>query len=494
LKNKFDLGSTTKTVFAMGEINVTKVQPLLPGSVLRGGTDVFCRVTPLLAPIYNKMEMVTETFFVADRQVWEDAEDFHSGGSFGSTPPVHPTIDLVARVGGVAEGDLANQMGIPVGSTAGTRTVNALPFRAFALIKNFFLTDDNYQTPIGLSMASGTDVTTNVTSQIVNWKKDYFMGLQPRQQKAESILLEIERIVNAPAWKAYKSGTETAGDINTPISTDGSGSANLYGVGGTNANLSLDPNGGLVLDAKEIRDGLMLTKYFENAERRGSNKYSDYIAQAFGCSRQDMRLDNPVRISRSKDILRFSEIIQTAPDSTSGDSEDTGVGSYKGHGIGSLKGRGYKFFVPEHGHLITIKYIRPSKACYPQGLNRHWSKTLKEHYFQPELAHMSSQAVLNKEIYAEHSNPNGTLGYGDMYDEYRQSMDVTSGSFLSTQDHWHLDRLFSGDFALNSATRKCIPSDRIFQDQSSGDHFFSLDFHKLMGLLPIPKSGQPTSL
>jgi len=485
-KNKFNLSSITKSTYKIGDLCPTKVMELLPGDVVRGSIDSFSRVTPLNAPGFVKLEKVTETFFVPDRQVWDDADEFHSGGAYGSTPPVYPTMDLYTLYGGsgIVAGSLANRMGLPVTTGSGKSTVSALPFRKFVHIYNTYFWNDNLQSgkPV-LSTASGADSTTSVANLTVFAKPDYFMRMSPRQKKTSSLLLEIERLTNAPKWRAHLENTDTASG-NAAIGSDASGYVN-----NGSDEISFDPRGGLVLNTSEIRDSLQLLKYFENAQRLGSDKYSDYAAKFFGVPKQDLRLDEPIRLSKAVDIFRFTEVLQAAPnvDATS----DEGVAAMKGHGISGSKGKGFKFFCMEHGHLMTVEYVRPVETAYHGGIPKMWLKTLKADHFQPDLAHMSQQPVQNRELKSDHASPTGTIGYVDIYDEYRSERNNTSGAFDATLNYWHADRKFSSDPAFNAGLLQVPDTTRLFQDASS-DHIYTLGFHNIKALRVVPKHGMPT--
>lgn len=486
MKFKHDLFKTNKLTFSVGELVPIGLYEVLPGDIIRGGTDFFTRVAPLNSPPYNKMEIVIETNYVPARQVWEDSEEFHSGGAYGSTPPVHPTINLYDRYGTtIPVGSLADMFGIRPGGTNTTRIVNALPFRVYNAIANHRHIRDDVQTPLVNSLASGTDTTSNYNSIVVEWRKDYFTRGHVRQQKAASILATVDRLASASYAKLYKAGTDTAAAA-VGLKTLANGELSDDAAGFT---YSIDPRGGLVIDSNDIRDGQKMLRYFENAERRGSNKYSDYISDVFGVSKQDMRLADPMLLSRIQDTLRVSEVIQTAP-TTAGSSD--GVGEYQGHGIGAVRARGYRQFIPEHGYVMVTAYIRPTRVAYMDGIERMWWKTLKEHYFQPELAHMSQQSRQNREVRADHASPTGTFNYGDIYDEYREGLDVTAGEFRigESNDDFHCDRNFTSDPSFNAAFLQCLIDPRMFQD-TTADHFYAIAYNNVKALRSVPPNGQP---
>ena len=110
--------------------------------------------------------------------------------------------------------------------------------------------------------------------------------------------------------------------------------------------------------------------------------------------------------------MAFSEILQTAPDQVEGGDEGF-VGTLKGHGITGLRGNKYRRFFEEHGHVITTMFVRP-KSIYQNMLEKKWSRTDKESYFQRELQEIGQEAILRKEIFAEVGAGGETIfGYND---------------------------------------------------------------------------------
>ena len=124
------------------------------------------------------------------------------------------------------------------------------------------------------------------------------------------------------------------------------------------------------------------------------------------------------------------------------DSTDSGLGNLGGHGIAAMRTNRYRRFFEKHGYVISLMHVKP-KSIYSQGLARTWNRRTKEDFFQKELQHIGMQEILNKELYAAHSSPEGTFGYQDRYDDYRRTFSSISGEFRGSAglDHWHMGRI-----------------------------------------------------
>lgn len=113
--------------------------------------------------------------------------------------------------------------------------------------------------------------------------------------------------------------------------------------------------------------------------------------------------------------------------------------------------------------FMSLLYVRPVPV-YAQGIERLWSRETKDDYWQREFEHIGQQEILNQEVYADGTQADkGTFGYQNRYDEYRRGVNTIAGELRTTQDYWHMARIFANRPALNSDFVTFNPTDRIFQ-------------------------------
>lgn len=458
-RSKFSLSHYKLLSARMGELIPCGLMEVLPGDTIQQATSALVRTMPLLAPVMHPVHVKLHHWFVPHRLVWEDFEDFITGGPDGLDDSVYPTITIGGGTG-AAIGSLADYLGVPTG--VNNIEVSALPFRGYNLIFNEHYRDEDLVTPLVIDLTSGPDTTTGTTLQRGAWEKDYFTSARPWETKGPAITIPIgasapvTRVTNAGPWDAYRDGTNTLAADN-PVSIF---SGELVG-GGVNPEISLDPAGGLIADLSSasaitinvLREALALQRYQEARARYGS-RYTEYL-RYLDVKSADARLQRPEYLGGGKQTIQFSEVLQTAEGTNP-------VGEMRGHGISALRTNRYRRFFEEHGYCFTFITVRP-KTMYAQGLARHWNRRTKEDFWQKELQFIGQQEVLYKEVYAAHATPEGTFGFQDRYDEYRRNESSIAGEFKDTTlDHWHLARIFSGDPALNAAFVTCTPTERIF--------------------------------
>lgn len=447
----------------MGELVPIGALEVLPGDSIQQSTNALVRAAPLLSPVMHPVNVNIQHYFVPYRLIWDDFEDFITGGPDGLNASVYPTITTPVSIG-FAVGSLADYLGIPPG--VASRAVSALPFRAYNFIFNEWFRDQDLVTPLTNSSASGADTTSNTTLQVGAWEKDYFTAARPWEQKGPAITIPLG--ANAPvvgigmapsasAANAGSTGYMTSGNI---ISTDPifATSSDDFWVksqtsgatgSGNRPQIFADLSSASAITVNALREALALQRYEEARARYGS-RYTEYLSY-LGVNSSDARLQRPEYLGGGRQTIQFSEIIQTA------EGTDP-VGSLKGHGIASMRSNRYRRFFEEHGIVISLLTARP-KTIYASGLERMWNRRTKEDFWQKELEHIGQQEILNKEVYFNHSSPENTFGYQDRYDEYRRKWSTIAGEFRTTLNYWHFARVFGSNPALNADFVKCVPTE-----------------------------------
>lgn len=449
----------------LGELVPIGLLEVLAGDSIQQSTNALVRAAPLLSPVMHPLRVSISHWFVPHRLVWEDWENFITGGPDGMDASVFPTISLTNP----AVGSLADYLGVPPGTF--TREVSALPFRAYALIFNEWFRDQDLVTALTIDRTSGADTTTNTALQNAAWEKDYFTTSRPWEQKGPSITIPIggdapvtysHENTNPWVFRRADTGALPPNSGIQSVDTDTATGARMqYGTPGSGGFTGqLDPAGNLVADLSSasavtinaLREALALQRYEEARARYGS-RYVEYL-NYLGVRSSDARLQRPEYLGGGQEIIQFSEVLQT------GEGTDP-VGTLRGHGISSMRSNRYRRFFEEHGYIISLVCARP-KTIYASGLSRTWNKRTKEDFWQRELEHIGQQEVLNKEVRLQHATPEGVFGYQDRYDEYRRQWSSIAGEFRTTLDFWHFARQFSSDPALNADFVKCVPTENPF--------------------------------
>ncbi len=455
-RSKFSLSNTKLLSCDMGELVPCGLTEVLPGDTVQQATNCLIRVSPLLAPVMHPVNARIHHWFVPHRLVWDDFESFITGGSDGFDASVFPTI-----TDNFTLGELGDYLGLPTGVAA--LEVSALPFRAYALVFNEWYRDQDLVTELVIDTTSGPDTTTSTVLQNIAWEKDYLTAARPWAVKGPVVTLPL--VGNAPVISdtaipnptLHTDNDATVRNLQSKQSSGGglqtnTGQGTASDVTWDATGLTADLSGVTAATVADLRLAMALQRYEEARARYGS-RYVEYLRH-LGVKSSDARLQRPEYLGGGRQTIQFSEVLQTAEGTQP-------VGEMRGHGIGALRTNRYRRYFEEHGYVLSMLSVRP-KTMYVQGLPRTWNRRTKEDFFQHELQAIGQQEVLNKEVYAAHTTPEGTFGFSDRYHEYRGTESTIAGEFRSSLlDFLHMARIFASDPALNSTFVTSVPTKRI---------------------------------
>ena len=131
-KSKFDLSHTKKMSMKQGNLYPMLLQEIVPGDSFKVNSEVMLRLAPMIAPVMHRVNVYVHYFFVPNRILWNEWEDFVTGGEDGLSEPVFPTINITdSNKQFFQKGMLPDYYGVPVPDITGnieTTSISALPF------------------------------------------------------------------------------------------------------------------------------------------------------------------------------------------------------------------------------------------------------------------------------------------------------------------------------------------------------------------------------
>lgn len=451
-RSVFDLSYEKKLTCDMAQLIPVLCDEMVPGDFFQIGNQAVVRFQPLVAPILHEINMYVHYFFVPYRILWDDWEDFISGGIDGQfsdpVPEWEPTDTTV--------GSLWDYLGFPTGVDPDGAYPLDFPRRAYNLVYNEYYRDETLQTEV---------VLTNETILNRSWEKDYFTSSLPWQQRGTAPALPISGTTNA-VWpsSAFTAAGPSAsfGFHNTNVDADGYVGGSAQAVANAVAffrSNSIDLSTATTFDIADLRLAFQIQKWMERNARAGA-RYTEFLRSHFGVSPRDERLQRPEYIGGSKAPCIISEVLQTSStDATSAQ------GNLAGHGITVSDAYCGKYHAKEFGLIIGIMSVMP-RSAYSQGIDRQWLRKTKYDFYFPEFANLSEQAITNAEICATGVSSHNVdiFGYQGRYDEMRTKNSMIVGQMRSTFDYWHLGRQFDvgSPPVLNVDFIECVPRKDIF--------------------------------
>ncbi len=511
-RSTFDRSASVKTSFNAGDIVPFFLEEVLPGDTFNVKSSKVLRMQTLLTPMMDNVYLDTYYFFVPNRLVWKHWKEFNGENTESAWIPetTYEVPQITSPAGtGWAIGTIADYFGIPTGVP--NLSVNALPFRGYALIMNEWFRDENLSDPLVVpdddATVAGVNTGTFVSDVAKGGKPyiaakyhDYFTSCLPSPQKGPDVRIPVGQTTNYPVVatdqiigksKIPKAGSKgyyplrfyavenTVGSTITDNSVLGQfGYSTLDGANGglfantdipTNQYTNLAPanlwalNDGSVSAAtiNQLRLAFQIQKLYER-DARGGSRYIEILKSHFGVTSPDARMQRPEYLGGNRVPINVNQVIQQ---SGTGSGSSTPQGTVVGMSQTTDSHADFIKSFTEHGFIIGVMVARYDHT-YQQGLDRMWSRKDRFDYYWPVFANIGEQAVKNKEIYAQgNAEDDQVFGYQEAWADYRYKPNRVTGemrsSYAQSLDVWHL----ADDYSM----RPSLSDSWIREDKSNID-------------------------
>lgn len=509
---KFQRDFNLLTTMNEGDLVPIYLDEVLPADTFKINLNALVRMATPLYPVMDNAYMDFYFFFVPARLLWKHFQNLmgQNDSTFWAEQTEYTTPVTTAPEGGWNVGTLADYFGIPTG-VSGLK-VNSLPFRAYAKVWNEWFRDENLQQPVTQSMDDTTTTGVNTGTNLSDAEaggmplkvckyKDYFTSCLPSPQKSTEPV-KLPMTGNAQIVWPNSAETMANGEIfqdgsgnleNIPINSNmklaasrnnnKSGKALVLFGGQTNANeinytsMQADLNSVTAATINDLRQAIAVQHIFERDARTGT-RYKEILKGAWGVTSPDARLDRSEYIGGHRMPINVNQVIQTS--STDSTSPQGNTGAYS---MTTLSRNMCTYSATEHGYVLGLAAIRVDHS-YQQGLSRLWTRNTRFSYYDPMLANLGEQAVLNQEIYAQGKpQDEEVFGYQEAWADYRYRTNMVTSEMRSTYaqtlDAWHYADKYDALPTLSSTWIKegTENIDRTLAVQSSNSHQFICNFY-----------------
>lgn len=515
---KFQRDFNLLTTMNEGDLVPIYLDEVLPADTFKIDLNALVRMATPLYPVMDNAYMDFYFFFVPARLLWKHFQNLmgQNDSTFWAEKTEYTTPVTTAPEGGWNVGTLADYFGIPTG-VSGLK-VNSLPFRAYCKIWNEWFRDENLQQPVTQSMDDTTTTGVNTGTNLSDAEagglplkvckyKDYFTSCLPSPQKSsEPVTIPITIDPSGLNGKynvvtSEETHTSTGGGLRWsdkgsqtnvamlyPRENNGVQWANPTNVNGayqyngypsnlvTELNFNKEASIGTNATINELRQAIAVQHIFERDARTGT-RYKEILKGAWGVTSPDARLDRSEYIGGHRMPINVNQVIQTS--STDSTSPQGNTGAYS---MTTLSKNMCTYSATEHGYVLGLAAIRVDHS-YQQGLSRLWTRSTRFSYYDPMLANLGEQAVLNQEIYAQgQAKDEEVFGYQEAWADYRYRTNMVTSEMRSTYaqtlDAWHYADKYNALPSLSSSWIKegTENIDRTLAVQSSNSHQFICNF------------------
>lgn len=521
-KSTFDLSHDKRLTTRMGRLTPVLVLECIPSDYFRGSSEMLVRLAPLLAPIYDRIEVFVHYFFVPNRLLWEDWEEFITGGRLGpgSTDPVAAPIPPYLDLGSeltlnpttFQKSSLMDYLGCPILPAPGSIAANyngihldTMPVAAYNLIWYEYYRDRNFvEDSLDYPVPSGESVSTvaSFSTFLRNYKHDYFTSALPFTQRGAEVLIPVDAAVTYLDQAIYKNNSTTADPSGVTVSAAagvGESNFNSPGVGGPHGIINIESISNTTTTINDFRSAYALQVWMERNAIAGS-RYTESTEAHFDVKPQDARLQRPEYIGGGRIQVKISEVLSTAW--ANDGTDDIPQANMSGHGVTYGNTNDFSYFCSEHGFIMGILSIM-NPPSYHQGMSKMWRRRSFLDYPWPTFAKLGEQQVDKAELFASHTNltedVNGEIplfGYQSRYADWKYIPNWNHGLFHDDLLFWTLTREFavSPELSMEFNQFDDASQDRIFAVNGAEDNFWIYCHNKVTVKRPLPYFGQPNTM
>lgn len=521
--DKKNLSFTHKTTGDMGRLIPIGWFECLPGDKHNIDVNHFIRGMPTLVPIMDKIDIKINHFFVPNRILWENWEDWismSSTKSWDNQAYAPPHVRYPFRMSTTPNrpkfenGRVMDYLGFPDYSEVDKLTYSP-NINMFPLLAYWKIWIDNYIPPRWLNYISQKTDTQdhfivkvrNLLERIrqtshyehilnesgqgndfenhffygtaaVQWNHDYFSNCLPEPTLTGDVILPILKDQYASSGlRVDEAGAYKSVPINPNAATDS--------VAYNNAERAAT--------IRDLRQSISMQQFLEKLNVSGG-RYIESMKIMWG---EDL----------NSDILRFSQylgghvhpLFVNEVESTA-DTSGAALGDLAGKPLSAGRGNTIHLECQEHGIYMCMAHIVP-KRSYTNFLHKAWTRLDVFDYPFPQFENIGDQAVSLSE-YAGILQGGDTLkkvfGYAKRYSEYDGNLSLFTGEMRKSMKHWHMGEFptFENDKSnpifeeVSPEFLWCHPRTDIFQvdqaDRFIMDFGFNVDSLRKLnaGLLP----------
>lgn len=544
-RSKFDMSHGLITSWNCGDIFPILYMDILPGDTIKLKTSKVIRMPALIAPLMDNLYMDTYYFFVPNRLVWDHWQNLMGENTDSAWIPQveYEVPQIEAPSGGWNVGTIADYFGVPTG--VDNISVNALPFRAYALIMNEWFRSTVVTDPLVIPTNDTTVTGVNTGNYVTDTAKgglpfvaakyhDWYTSALPGPQRGPAVSISMngefpvfgnglalglkgrqqgssdplfQGLGNTPQSGVISgSGAfgATPGDADVAIGTyGGSSTGNIRPLGVPEKSdfsdaadyektgLIADVSTGLGFSVNALRTAFQIQKLLEK-DARGGDRYISILKSHFGVTSPDSRLQRPEYLGGNRLPI---QIRATYQQSETANTPQGNAAAYS-HTVDSHADFVHSFV--EHGMLIGLAVCR-YQHTYSQGLMPCWSRKDRYSYYWPVLSSIGEQPIYNRSIFAQGtSDDDGVFGYQEAWSDYRYAPNMATSLMRPTAtaslDMWHLgDEYQTLPYLSDSWIRedksnldRCLSVTSAVTNQFFGDFWFDIDATRPMPVYSIP--------
>lgn len=524
-RSTFPRSSRMLTTFNTGDLCPIFIDPVMAGDTYSVNISEVIRASSALKhPVMDDCVADVYFFFVPHRLTWKHTAEFYGENktSYWEQTGTFTVPQVTFPSTGWKKGDVAEHFGLPVGGVHNGRSVDARPFRAYALIYNEWFRNENVQSPAAFSdgdqLTNGKSGGDPFTSAVcggamlkANKRFDYFTACLPAPQKGTAAgLSNLWKVITQdqtfdtsllPSMTVDLDVTEKP--VHAGFSVNGAYTGSRFGAMESTAQdvpitdvhfNNLYATG--QIGVNDLRFAFQLQKALEK-DAMGGTRFREMLKAHFGTTIPDATVQIPEYLGGHHFRILNHQVAATAA------TTNAKVGEPAAYSLTGNNGHVFTKSFCEPGFVIGVCTIRVANRTYQQGIEKFWTRKDRWDEYWPVFANIGNQPVYASELFLGNENvpTNTVFGYSEAWADYRFKPSHVTGQFRSgvtgTLDSWHYADYFNPNgsapvLGAEFMTEPVEPVDRTRTvtstdaDQWIADFYFDVKATRPMPVYSIP--------
>lgn len=385
-RNRFDLSYYSRVTSRMGDLVPVLCKKIVPSDEFRVSINAITRFAPLANPIYDRLRIDYDAFFVQNRIIDPQFKEFLTGGIglYGETSTegmenikfqyTFETVNDAKEALGNAS--LLDYLGFGLSSEdlEGSNLIpfvfNAEPVLGYHKIYEDWYRNERFQSPayseIMKKLVSATRFISggrwdDTDKWMISLHKRNFYKDPYTTALSEPLIGGVIPIMSGTA-PVITSPFDAAEGAAIDVTSD-----NKVVVSGAGNSLVADLSSVVSNTVQQLNQMYALYRFFMKDTYNG-NRYVEFIESHFDVRVPDSTLERPLFLGRYTQMAAFSEVFQTSGSTVQSGDEKNVLGDYAGKGVSAGSGFLFQEKFLEHGLLYIIMSITP-ESTYFQGIS-----------------------------------------------------------------------------------------------------------------------------
>lgn len=484
----FDLSHRVKFDFQFGRLVPSLCLPVMPGDDIYLSFDQLVRMAPFKSQVYGDFIIATDFYYVPNRLLWHDFNNFMTAGYNGKHEYVHPyiegtkVIETIQNILPQEQHNIFNYLDIPniywgvTSDHSFSYPLNAFPWAAYLRVYlDYWLgvgqpINQLYEEIVSrdnsiLTEGDNSDILTYLQAQLASSNPDYVFPEEPSDNYFDELFAPLYRLYPLDYFTQARpdpqlgpvmtipmklvntdaNGTQTFTFLNAASSSNTNDSLRaVYTAGSKNMTVFANSAGGasnpIVVNASVLNNVASIPDFYSAARIQelctlyGFSGFmpQDTVAAEFGVNLSDKSLQRSQFLHHHQELISIGEVFSNNVNSpsTAGDADVPGVGTAIAKA--TFSGRGFSLKnVEEYGFIMGLTSVYP-KAGYSQGIPRIYRQLDRFDYPHPLLSELGMESIKKSELYISSSNFgdwDDDFAYNPRYSDYKVGIDRDRGNF-----------------------------------------------------------------